>query len=315
MAFLGLPTELRLQIYDIALHQSSQITIGSAELTGSAPDIIHRLYGDGRKPFSGLQHNHEPVIVSGYDAGLLGISKPAHVSAEATQGTRRDYMYHDAHATLSRVNRQINTELKSHLATRAHGRNASLFVSYPSGLHILRSYAPGLLQQARSVHLAGAYTGSKVGYRAQHGAHLPNATLCQPGETKRRPQVIPDSTAQLKDLLTSCFGPKSIHKIQQLDMRIYYVGPDSYSMIWSPETSPVVVALTEIPNADFEITLYRGGKGTGVHLRIRPSEGRVVRTVWRPLQERPGGRDWVLDPTWPEWEDGEQAEVGMVVTG
>nr|OQO30366.1 hypothetical protein B0A51_02033 [Rachicladosporium sp. CCFEE 5018] len=313
MAFLGLPTELRLQIYDIALYQSSQITIGSAELTGSAPDIVHRLYGEGRKPFSGLQHNHEPVIISGYDAGLLSTSKSAHVSAEATQGTRREY--HDAHATLSHVNRQIHNELRSHLATRAHGRNASLFVSYPSGLHILRTHAPGLLQQARSIHLAGAYTGSKLGYRAQHGAQLPNAALPQPVETKRRPQIVPDSTAQLTDLLTSCFGPKSFHNIQQLDLRIYYVGPDSYSMIWSPETSPVVVALTQIPNAEFEITLYRGGKGTGVHLRIRPSEGRVVRTVWRPLQERPGDRDWVLDPRWPEWEDGEQAEGGMVVTG
>lgn len=42
--FLGLPAELRLLIYDFALLDAQVITIGSAELVGARPDIVHRLY-------------------------------------------------------------------------------------------------------------------------------------------------------------------------------------------------------------------------------------------------------------------------------
>jgi hypothetical protein len=41
--FMGLPTELRLLIFEYALVDASAITIGSAELVGSHPDIVHRL--------------------------------------------------------------------------------------------------------------------------------------------------------------------------------------------------------------------------------------------------------------------------------
>ena len=42
--FLGLPTELRLLIYAFALLDGPAITIGTAELVGPHPDIVHRLY-------------------------------------------------------------------------------------------------------------------------------------------------------------------------------------------------------------------------------------------------------------------------------
>ena len=41
--FLRLPTELRLHIYEYALSGSDTITIGTAQLFGRHPDIVHRL--------------------------------------------------------------------------------------------------------------------------------------------------------------------------------------------------------------------------------------------------------------------------------
>jgi hypothetical protein len=41
--FMRLPTELRLLIYSYALVDTPAITIGSAMLVGSHPDIVHRL--------------------------------------------------------------------------------------------------------------------------------------------------------------------------------------------------------------------------------------------------------------------------------
>ncbi len=43
-AFFRLPIELRLHIYRYALYDRAAITIGSAQLVGSPPDIVHKLY-------------------------------------------------------------------------------------------------------------------------------------------------------------------------------------------------------------------------------------------------------------------------------
>ena len=60
--FLGLPTELRLLIYGFALLDGPAITIGTAELKGSHPDIVHRLYVSHLSPDINrdLSHTCEP---------------------------------------------------------------------------------------------------------------------------------------------------------------------------------------------------------------------------------------------------------------
>lgn len=41
--FLRLPIEIRLVIFELAFLETPNVTIGTAELVGSHPDIVHRL--------------------------------------------------------------------------------------------------------------------------------------------------------------------------------------------------------------------------------------------------------------------------------
>lgn len=305
---LNLAVELRLLIYSYAILDSRHITIGTSELVGSCPDILHRQYGNHRSPYPGIPQNHEPVIDTTYRADLLSATNPAvielsgenHAPLEAAYGNTQT-----AYHTLSLLNKQINNELKTHFSVPAK-RQTSLFAQYPYGLHILHTTTPQLLRQSRSVHLAGTHIPRKYypTYRARIGQHA------APDQPKLQGERIPDSSKHLEDLVRSCFGPDPRHKLEKLEMRIYYPGPDSYSTVWGDEESPIAVALRNIALGEVDIECFRGGHGTGMYLTVSPTveRKRVVSTVWRRLHEgRPGQPkcgNWIVDPSWPEWKVG-----------
>ncbi|KAF2765103.1 hypothetical protein EJ03DRAFT_331298 [Teratosphaeria nubilosa] len=319
--FLDLPVELRLQIYEHILLGNSTITIGTAQVKGRYPDVVHRLYGEGRTPYEGIPEQHEPVIEAGYSASLLSTTSPAAIPADAPiLGQERVY----ASSVLRLVSRQIYIELSSHFRA-PEPRHKSLFIQYPNGLHVLQTKAPQLLRQARSVHLAGTYTPR---------AFVPARAACM-GRREPRPEVSvkyhggtkPDEAAHLSDLIKTLCGAAAaslppegqthfLSGLQKLEMRIYYPGDDSYSTVWGDDSSPVVIALRHVAYAQIGIEVWRGRYGTGVYLTVQQSleAKRTVSTVWRKLEE--GGRSepacgsWVVDPQWPHWKVGYEASEG-----
>ena len=302
--FFRLPVELRLHIYSFAVLDNPSITLGSAELIGSHPDIIHRLYGGKRSPYPGLPENHEPVVEACYNASLLSTTDPATVPLSvATPPPDESHEHpHTAHLALLLVNRQVHDELTSHLKILKNSR-ISLFLAYPHGLHVCRTLTPHLLRQARSVHIAGKYTSQTFcsGRAACLGSTGP--------KIKYNGGTAPDSTSQLGELIASLFGPHATHTVQKLELRIYYSGEDSYSTVWGDDASPTVIALRNIYYGEVGIEVWRGRFGTGVYLTARPTgdgeRKRVVSTSWRRLEEgrigEPECGSWIVDPEWPEW--------------
>ncbi|KAK4550634.1 hypothetical protein LTR36_000213 [Oleoguttula mirabilis] len=314
---LSLPVELRLHIYSFALLDNPTITIGSAELVGKHPDIIHRLYGGKRSPFSGIPQNHEPVVETGYNASLLCITNPAVIPLSSASTKLADETYehpHTAHLSLLLVNKQIQEELSSHFKIPKN-KDTSLFLQYPHGLHVCRTLTPHLLRQAKTVHIAGAYV-SRTFCPARAACMGPRQPPPEALDVKLHGSVTPNSTAQLGDLIKSLFGPTPTHKLAKLEMRIYYPGDDSYSTVWGDDSSPTVIALRNINAGEVGIEVWRGRSGTGVYLTARPSEEkrRVVSTVWRKLDEgsmtEPKRGTWVVDPRWPQWEEDYEMSAG-----
>ncbi|CAK1361448.1 hypothetical protein CB0940_03177 [Cercospora beticola] len=302
--FLDLPVELRLEIYAHAILNCRHITIGTAKIVGAPADIVHRLYALGRSPYPGIPRNHEPVVDTQYAPALLSAVADTTVDAtveppeSAFPNTRTSF-----HA-LSWINKQIKNEIHRHFSIPTQ-RGTSLWVQYPSGLHILHTTTPQLLRQSRSVHLAGSYTPR----------HYCPSRVARLGTRHALPQeplqgkLVPDSEKQLEQLVRSCLGRDLQHSVDLIEMRIYYPGENSYSTVWGDDESPVVVALRNIDRGEIDIEVWRGQQGTGVRLCAKRSpeedKKRVVSTVWRKLEE--GGRgqpetgSWIVDERWPEW--------------
>ncbi|KAL2351377.1 hypothetical protein BJ546DRAFT_1066143 [Cryomyces antarcticus] len=269
--FLELPTELRLLIYSYAIHDTDAITISAAQLVGPYPDITHRLYGDKRSPLPGLPSNHEAVIRTHYDASLLSIAHPPTIDVSRAA-------YETAPATpaaLLLLNRQIHNEVSAHLDLHCN-RNASLYVSFPLGLHVFRTVCPQLLRHARSIHICGAYASKSEPWT-------------KPGNNKhhrRDPMIL----------------------LRKFELRIYYPGGENYQSVWADDNSPIVVALRNICGGIIDIECWRGQKGTGVYLTARPNRSRIIGTVWRRLEEgrpmRPEVGSFAVDAKWPHWEEG-----------
>ncbi|KAK5014298.1 hypothetical protein LTR16_001535 [Cryomyces antarcticus] len=273
--FLELPTELRLLIYSYAIHDTDAITISAAQLVGPYPDITHRLYGDKRSPLPGLPSNHEAVIRTHYDASLLSIAHPPTIDVSRAA-------YETAPATpaaLLLLNRQIHNEVSAHLDLHCN-RNASLYVSFPLGLHVFRTVCPQLLRHARSIHICGAYA-SKSEPWTKPGNNTVNSK-----HHRRDPMIL----------------------LRKFELRIYYPGGENYQSVWADDNSPIVVALRNICGGIIDIECWRGQKGTGVYLTARPNRSRIIGTVWRRLEEgrpmRPEVGSFAVDAKWPHWEEG-----------
>ena len=310
--FLELPVELRLHVYAFALLDHPTVTIGTAQLTGAPPDIIHRLHGSKRAPYPGIPEYHEPVVATGYNASLLSITDPATIpltplTSAPQEGFERPYT---ALTSLLLVNRQVHSELEAHFKL-AKNKRTSLFISYPHGLHVCKTLTPHLLRQARSLHIAGQYI-SRTFCPARAACTGPRRGVPELDVKYNSGSPMPDFSAQLTELVTTSFGASPrFPDIRQLDLRIYYPGDDAYSTVWGDDSSPIVVALRHIFCGEVGIEVWRGRNGTGVFLNARRNadaaeKRRTVSTVWRKLEEgRRGEREvgsWVVDEAWPVWE-------------
>lgn len=290
------------------------VTIGIAKLQGHAHDIVHRLYGGKREPYAGIPENSEPVVEASYRRDLLcPVDSAVLPLTPATIDPPEDIYEHaqTAYHTLKQLNKQVHEELKLHFSLPTK-RQTSLFLQYPHGLHILHTTTPQLLQQSRSVHLAGAYLPRT--YCPPRAAAM--GSRYAPTQEKLQGGIIPDEAAQLGSLIKSCLGPKPQHPMEKLEMRIYYPGSDSYSTVWGDDSSPIVVALRNIHLGEIGIEIWRGSHGTAVYLTAKAAteRKRVVSTVWRQLREGRRGEakcgSWVVDPNWPKWNLEYEASPG-----
>lgn len=299
-AFLALPIELRLSIYGFVTEDASAMTVGIAELQGSPADIVHRQYGQQRSPFPGIPARHEPVIEMKYQAALLSANAPAiPLTASATTPPERTLEHaRNGYRQLSLVCQQVSNELKNHFDVPSR-RRTSLFLQYPFGLHIMHQAVPHLLRQSRSVHLAGVYDTDDSRRNALRYAALNGL----PPRNPLRGKGVPDSDEQLSHLVKSMFGPEPQHPMEMFEMRIYYPGTDSYSTVWSDDSSPTCIALKNIAFAEVSIEVWRGFHATGVHMKVVPSaeKRRVVSTTWKKFPRGEPDRDsWIVDPNWPD---------------
>ena len=277
-------------------------------------------YGHKRSPLPGIPANYEPVTECQYNPSLLSVTNPAVIPltpATCVPPEENLHGHHAIHLNLLLVNRRVNEELTNHLKI-SKNRRTSLFVAFPDGLHILKTVSPHLIRQARSIHIAGTYMSRA--FRNSRADFLsvrqePHQCLTQ----RYGGNYIPDSADQLSALVAASFGPSPTHPIRKLELRIYYPGTESYSTVWGDDSSPTVVALRNICSGEVGIEVWRGRSGTGLFLTARPPKGgekkRVVSTVWRMLREGERGEpkcgSWVVDPRWPQWEEGDDHGSGV----
>ncbi|KAJ9622424.1 hypothetical protein H2203_006644 [Taxawa tesnikishii (nom. ined.)] len=216
--FLDLPLELRLLIYSYALSTPSAYTISTAQLHGTYPAILDRLYGASRSPSPLSQaRNPEPYLNPDFQPTIT---------------------------SLGLVSRQIAAELREQIQFEhdTH-RSAHLFTSFPLGLHVLGTLCPYILRQARSVHVAGSWVSKKHYSYGTPAGH----SVCS--HTPHLPSV-----AQLTALVTAILGPSPLFpNVERLEMRIYYPHEDAYASVWSDDESPVVVALRNIWGAEVDL--------------------------------------------------------------
>lgn len=258
--FLELPVELRLLIYDFAVINARVITVGTAKLTGDDADVFQRQFGNKRSPFKGIPRECEPVVDGKFNSALL-LDKAAVEVKPWTASPGNTTWPWTASKSLLSVNRKISREFRDRLASPPR-RETSLFVNYPHGLHVLQTATPELLGQSRSVHLAGLYypptndpywTADRLRARPYLKQLVPPEYL--PGD------VVPDAIGQLSQLVKSSCGPDAPYPLEMLELRIYYPG-HSYSAVFS-ESSPLAIALLNIPWGKIELLIYRGNHGIG----------------------------------------------------
>ncbi|KAF2717965.1 hypothetical protein K431DRAFT_349153 [Polychaeton citri CBS 116435] len=304
--FFELPIELRLIIYEFALQDKHDVTIGAARIVGTDDDVVYRLYGEGRQPLSGLPEFYEPMIVSEYRPSLLSVTNPETIDLNCKDIPTPFENHGVAAFTLLRVNRQIRKEVLSHFQSRDF-RSISLYVQFPHGLEVLTKAVPEVLDHVRSIHIAGSYRSTN--FIPSKGVYHREQRLTERYQSYGHQEGIsqPDSsTTHLTNLVSRLFGSKNRRLSTVFDMRIYYPGADSYNSAWGDDASPVAIALSNTSTAQIKLETWRGQKGMGIRLCAKPSKDskRSVTTCWRQLGEGGDGQpepgSWAIDPLWPE---------------
>ena len=271
---MDLPPELRLDIYDHVLFDAEAITISSAPVVGSPPDVVRHLQSTNR--IAGLPQHHEPIMTRHYDPSLLSLRDPptsmvtSDGSSTFTKASRNGLPTTD----LLLANRQTYLEVTSEMVHLDKHRRISLFLSYPYGLHVLIHACPHLLERAHSVYISGF---DDMG--PERGLHV----------------------HALRQVISSVLGPDPLAPIEKLELRILSPGNRPYNTLSGDAKEPLNVAFSSIYGGNIRLGFYRNmkDKGTAVSLTAFPSPEKNVTINWANLGDEEV-KDFVIDPKWPE---------------
>lgn len=318
----------------------------------------------GRKHASipGLPANHVPIIRRHYDPSLLSITSPAvvipgsvnhsspaesftdsayasaaslasssHTSTKASSGNADaswDAIPLSTPLSLLATCRTINAELQSYLQfqkTTTAQYGPALYVSYPTGLLVLKALCPHFLSHARAVYIAGAYhvsaptqppeNESAISRRLarldsiRHRNYSERVASAEDSTPSRHPHhypiPTPEATTALASTVRTLLGPHPHPTLRKLQLRIYYPSEHSYRHVWGDDASPIVVALQNTWGGNIETEVWRGRWGTGVKFEARSNvESRVMSSVWRRLTEKKQSEMFVVGKEWPEESEG-----------
>jgi hypothetical protein len=252
--FLSLPIELRLQIYNWALAETSDVTITVAER--------ERNIFDGCEPAStiaGLPRKYLPVVRNEHDEELLRVGMPKIIPLpgleELDVGSSMDSGYGSfgsgssgynlrssatqpaipplTSLSLLLTNKQINEEFSLHIKhpTASH---STLHVTYPYGIIVLQELYPALLRHCEKICVSGYYDGNNSptmssprptysgAYRPPTGS--PRGPLL-PGVSKETHKA---ATAALSRLIRTVLSPSTHATLKSMHMRMFYPDESRY---------------------------------------------------------------------------------------
>jgi hypothetical protein len=345
---LSIPIELRLQIYNWALAECSDVTITVAEREANifgSPDLTSTI--------KGLPPNYTPVIRNSYDPTLLRVGRPdviplpdlgdsngaavavttsidsgygsvsesmcsAGTSYSSDSGTisAQPAIPHLTSLSLLLANRQIHEEFSLHIKhpTACH---STLHVTYPYGLIVLQELYPAALRHCEKVCISGFYDASQsTAWGPARTSDGRRHTTSPRNKGPELPAITAEThVAATKALqrLTQTLLPRTAHPtFKSLTMRIFYPDEQRYGMLWGCDASPIVVALRNTAGGKFDMKVWRGRCGNGVVMKVEPNlGGRSVCTVWKKYskERKAEGLAWSKFGDEQAWDEEVREEV------
>ncbi|KAF2016524.1 hypothetical protein BU24DRAFT_203634 [Aaosphaeria arxii CBS 175.79] len=315
---LGLPTEIRLQIYDYCLADANVLTITAAPLTVFG----HNIKDTARAEIPGVPRDYSPLFRYGYDSKLLSLSDPPSISLdvdnELNETCHQSSPYYAPQALMQSCG-MIYAELSDYMRNRRPGKDnggLALYLTYPYGVLVLKELYPFLLSQAKAVYISGYYNIPKASspqptpfinainpslpprpmrlrmsspFIRQYMKSLPPFPLCTAAAAPRA----------LARLVRTILSPKP-GRMQKLESRIVF--PEgSYADVWCHDDAPINQILRNTCGGSISMHVSRGDTVNCVHLVAKPNPGsRTVSTNWSRWMGSEKWEDYVIGPEWPE---------------
>ncbi|KAF2491454.1 hypothetical protein BU16DRAFT_529970 [Lophium mytilinum] len=109
-------------------------------------------------------------------------------------------------------------------------------------------------------------------------------------------------------------NPIPLPMFKNLELRVYYPDECAYAQVWSDDNSPVIDTLRNTCGGLIDMEVWRGRRGCGVCVKVRPNPGsRVVSTVWRRFEDAGGVGTRAKEGVWvlgEDWGKGDAVQVG-----
>ncbi|KAF2811981.1 uncharacterized protein BDZ99DRAFT_461928 [Mytilinidion resinicola] len=213
--------------------------------------------------------------------------------------------------------------LKPQESTTSINSSSSSISSTASASTSMSATSNGSDSSSTQTSAADLATSAAASFRVNMQGRRPRVRLPTPPPHPVQHQPHPAETTTLagsamaslvRTLLPPAPTAGSTHPLppplfKNLELRVYYPDECAYSQVWSDDGSPVIDTLRNTSGGLIDMEVWRGRRGCGVAVKVRPNPGgRVVSTVWRRFEDAGGigGRAkegiWVLGEDWGKGE-------------
>ncbi|KAF2671904.1 hypothetical protein BT63DRAFT_452409 [Microthyrium microscopicum] len=318
-SFLTLPVEIRLAIYELAIQDSNELTIGT--ILSSNSDSAHRI--------PGLPYDHIPVVHNGLDEKLMDfttyaprttISPPrtpapaspsTTPSAVAAEMTRTNSYFGNiipaeppagmpkvAPYALVATCKQIRDEFADYMGLK-HSKPLKLHVSYPYGIIVLQHIYPTLLTKVASLDIGGFFTGQHT--RADDSSIRPftpatSGPICASISLETHNSAVAALLATIDH-----FHTPGSRKLCGPEIQMRFFSPSGVSYGTSNcEDSPLIRGVKQVGSGICEMFCYNGSgsspKCWAVRMKGYKDDSRVgcrFFSSWPGLPKGVNGSDWL----------------------